>query len=208
MKKIKIGDTVKVIAEGATFTTYEDMAKKLKATKWTMGNKPDNGDIGLVVNIKKNKGCGSNYICLVDFGIDEAMVGDRGLELIETKPLGNTIRGDGEFVTKDSGKRKQFKEGMVRDISEDKTRYDLVYMPMLKRWADLMSRGAKKYGERNWELAESQEALNRFRESALRHMFQWFNGDIDEDHASAVFFNISGAEMVLKKLNDSKRTKI
>ena len=127
---------------------------------------------------------------------------------IGEKELGIMIRGDGEFVTKDSGKRKQFKEGMVRDISEDKTRYDLVYMPMLKRWADLMSRGAKKYGERNWELAESQEALNRFRESALRHMFQWFNGDIDEDHASAVFFNISGAEMVLKKLNDSKRTKI
>lgn len=120
------------------------------------------------------------------------------------KELGKIIRGGGEFITKDSGKRKQFKEGMVRDISENKTRYDLVYMPMLKRWADLMARGAKKYGERNWELAESEEALNRFKESALRHIFQWFNGDIDEDHASAVFFNISGAEMVKTKLNERK----
>lgn len=116
----------------------------------------------------------------------------------------NPRHEDAEFITKDSGKRKQFSEGMVRDTNEGKVRYDLVYMPMLKRWAALMTRGAIKYGERNWEKAKSQEALNRFRESAFRHFMQWFEGQTDEDHASAVFFNISGAEMVKTKLDEKK----
>lgn len=107
----------------------------------------------------------------------------------------------GGFSTKDSGKRVKFKDGMQRDVSIDKTRYDLLPTFMLKRFADLLQRGAVKYGERNWEQANTQEALNRFKESAFRHFVQWFDGETDEDHASAVFFNISGAEMILKKLN-------
>lgn len=109
-----------------------------------------------------------------------------------------------DFKTIDSGKRIKFKDGMMRDISENKVRYDLVYLPMLKRWAELMGRGAKKYGERNWEKANTQEALDRFKESAFRHFIQWLEGEIDEDHASAVFFNISGAEMITEKLYGKK----
>jgi len=106
-----------------------------------------------------------------------------------------------EFVTKDSGKRQEFASGMRRDVTEGKARYDLVHMPMLKRWADLMGRGAVKYGENNWQKATTQEELNRFRESAFRHFIQWFNGEApEEDHAAAVFFNISGAEYVKQRL--------
>ena len=106
-----------------------------------------------------------------------------------------------KYTTKDSGKRQQFSTGMQRDITEGKTRYDLVDMPMLKRWAELMGRGAVKYGSRNWEKAATAEELERFRESAFRHFIQWFNGEIDEDHAAAVYFNIAGAEMVKRKLH-------
>lgn len=105
-----------------------------------------------------------------------------------------------EFITKDSGERQEFTSGMVRDTSTDKPRYDLLDFPMLKRWAELMARGAKKYGENNWKKATGTPELNRFKESALRHMFQWLEGDTTEDHASAVFFNIAGAEMVKDKL--------
>lgn len=105
------------------------------------------------------------------------------------------------MITKDSGKRIKFKSGMVRDIQDDKPQYDLIYMPMLKRWAELMARGAKKYGRDNWKKAKGEEELNRFKASALRHMIQWFEGENDEDHASAVFFNISGAEMIKQKMN-------
>lgn len=107
------------------------------------------------------------------------------------------------FTTKDSGERQTFDSGMVRDIQTDKPRYDLVDWPMIKRWADLMARGAVKYGEHNWKKAEGEKELERFKASALRHLIQWFNNDNDEDHAVAVFFNISGAEMVKEKLKAS-----
>lgn len=109
-----------------------------------------------------------------------------------------------KFTTKDSGKRQSFNTGMVRDVQDDKPRYDLIYLPMLKRWAELMGRGAEKYGERNWEKAETLEELNRFKASAFRHFIQWIDGEEDEDHGAAVLFNIAGAEMVKNKLNEKK----
>jgi len=107
------------------------------------------------------------------------------------------------FITKDSGHRQEFTSGMRRDIAKNKARYDLVYMPLLKRWADLMGRGAEKYGENNWQKACTEEELNRFKQSAFRHFIQWFTGEApEEDHAAAVLFNISGAEYVKKKLEE------
>jgi len=106
-----------------------------------------------------------------------------------------------EFITKDSGKRQDYASGMRRDTQENKPRYDLIYMPMLKRLAELHGRGVVKYGERNFENADSVQEYERFKQSALRHMFQWFNGDLDEDHASAVLFNINAAEMVKDKID-------
>ena len=108
------------------------------------------------------------------------------------------------YITKDSGKREEFTSGMVRDTQDDKPRYDLLDWAMLERWAQLMARGAKKYGEENWRKASGEAELKRFKASALRHMVQYFRGDRDEDHAAAVFFNISGAEMVKTKMFDER----
>ncbi len=105
------------------------------------------------------------------------------------------------FVTKDSGKREAFGSGMVRDTQDDKPRYDLIDRAFLKRWAELMARGAKKYGEENWRKADGASELRRFRASATRHLFQWLDGDRSEDHAAAVAFNLAGAEMVQEKIN-------
>lgn len=107
-----------------------------------------------------------------------------------------------KFTIKDSGKRKMFKSGMQRDVQENKPQYDLVHLPMLTRWAIHMGKGAEKYGRKNWMLANGEEELERFKASAFRHLVQWFEGDESEDHASAVFFNISGAEYVKSKLNE------
>lgn len=106
------------------------------------------------------------------------------------------------FETKDSGERVEFSTGMKRDIQTNKPRYDLIGSgwDLIKRWGELMARGAIKYGELNFEKAATEEELKRFKASGLRHMIQWFEGDIDEDHAAAVCFNIAGAEMVKKKL--------
>ena len=104
------------------------------------------------------------------------------------------------FETKDSGKREEFTSGMVRDTQDDKPRYDLIDRSFLKRWAELMARGAKKYGEENWRKAAGEAELKRFRASAVRHMYQWLDGDTTEDHAAAVAFNLAGAEMVSEKI--------
>ncbi|MBP7118571.1 hypothetical protein KBA63_00645 [Candidatus Woesebacteria bacterium] len=122
--------------------------------------------------------------------------GEDELEFIEQAPK------KGKFKTKDSGKRQTFDTGMNRDVQEGKARYDLVYSPMLKRWAELMARGAEKYGERNWEKAETEEEFNRFKSSAFRHFMQYMDGETDEDHAAAVMFNISGMEHVKSKQNE------
>jgi hypothetical protein len=106
-----------------------------------------------------------------------------------------------EFTTKDSGKRQQFKSGMVRDVTEGKTKWHLVTSgPMLQRWAELLTRGAIKYDEDNWMKAEGTAEYKRFRESAFRHFLQWYRGDTDEDHAAATFFNINGAEYVKQRM--------
>lgn len=105
------------------------------------------------------------------------------------------------FVIKDSGERKAFAGGMVRDITEGKTDYGLVLDgPMFERWAIHLTKGAKKYAKRNWMKAEGEEEYERFRESALRHFMQWYRGARDEDHASAVYFNINGAEYLAEKM--------
>lgn len=110
--------------------------------------------------------------------------------------------------TKDSGERVEFSTGMVRDTNKGKIRYDLLIPedcehPMLVRWAELLTRGAVKYAERNWEKAQTVEEYERFRESAMRHfMACMLNADDGEDHAAAVMFNIQGMEYVKEKLND------
>lgn len=106
------------------------------------------------------------------------------------------------YAIKDSGKRAEFASGMVRDTSEGKLRYHRIAEgPMLKRWAEHLTKGAVKYpdvapGVANWTLAAGEEERQRFRASAFTHFMQWFYGEVDEDHAAAVFFNINGAEYV------------
>ena len=116
------------------------------------------------------------------------------------------------FVTKDSGERQEFISGMKRDTSEGKTQYHRIAEgPMLKRWAELLTRGAAKYkdisyGRANWTLAAGEEELARFRESAFRHFMTWFlEEDSSEDHGAAIFFNVNGAEYVKQKLQEQNR---
>lgn len=97
---------------------------------------------------------------------------------------------------------------MVRDVEDDKTDYTLVLDgPMFNRWAEHLTKGAKKYAARNWMKARGDEELKRFKRSALRHFLQWYWGHRDEDHASAVFFNINGAEYVEGLMSEVEQMK-
>ena len=109
------------------------------------------------------------------------------------------------FEVKDSGRRQEYVTGMRRDLQDGKARFDLTIPlngdDMLSRLAEHMRKGAEKYGERNWELAMTQEEYHRFRQSAFRHFVQWYKGEEDEDHAAAVFFNIQAAEYCKHRMN-------
>jgi len=112
-----------------------------------------------------------------------------------------------DYKTKDSGERKEFKSGMQRDSETGKPRFELITPldqkydeTLLYRWAMLMGRGAEKYSARNWEEANSVEELERFKESAFRHFMQAMSGETDEDHLSAVCFNLNGIVYLMDKL--------
>jgi hypothetical protein len=87
----------------------------------------------------------------------------------------------------DSGKRQEFNTGSVRDTNENKARFDLITPLALHRLAMHYSNGAKKYGDRNWEKGQP---LSRYIESAERHLFKLKMGFTDEDHESALVWNI------------------
>lgn len=108
------------------------------------------------------------------------------------------------YITKDSGKRKQFNSGMVRDIDEGKPRYDLIPPELLKRLADLYTRGAEKYGDYNWQKANSPEEYQRMKASAWRHFIDWSAGwNTEEDHAIATIWNIISYEWHTKHKLDN-----
>lgn len=103
--------------------------------------------------------------------------------------------GEPGYVVKDSGARQEYGSGMRRDIEEDKP--DLTYlveMEMAERYCYHLAKGAKKYGRNNWQLANSQEEIDRFGRSLLRHVWQYLAGEVDEDHTAAIIFNVDARE--------------
>lgn len=116
-----------------------------------------------------------------------------------------------QYETKDSGVRHDYASGMVRDTQQGKPRFALYLaegMPyedqFLTRIAALAGRGADKYGARNHELANSEDEVARFKESALRHMMQWLCGETDEDHAAAVAFNLFMHESCVWRIENAR----
>lgn len=88
---------------------------------------------------------------------------------------------------KDSGKRQEFLTGSRRDTQDGKGRYDLISPISLQRLARHFENGAKKYGDRNWELGQP---LTRYVDSAIRHIYAYLEGKRDEDHIIAGAWNL------------------
>ncbi len=91
-----------------------------------------------------------------------------------------------KFKVKDSGKRRKFKQGAVRDIVTGKGRYDLISPIAMQRLANHYENGATKYEDRNWEKGIK---LSRFLDSMIRHGFEYLSGSRVEDHLAAVAWN-------------------
>jgi len=80
---------------------------------------------------------------------------------------------------------------------------DIEYMPDYpkERFQALMARGARKYGEHNWMLGIP---LDRYFNSAMRHLLQWRFGDKSEGHLEAVMFNVMAAMETEKNIAEGK----
>jgi hypothetical protein len=91
------------------------------------------------------------------------------------------------FIVKGREEKQQFETGAVRDTQDDKPRPDLVSPFALERLAYVYSRGAQRYGDRNWEKGIP---YSRYLASAERHLMQFKKGDVDEDHLAQTVWNL------------------
>jgi hypothetical protein len=89
-------------------------------------------------------------------------------------------------MIKDSGTRREFESGAVRDMQEGKGRMDLLPACAIIRLAKHFENGANKYEERNWEKGIPTHS---FIDSAIRHLMKYLDGATDEDHLCAAAWN-------------------
>jgi hypothetical protein len=89
------------------------------------------------------------------------------------------------FVVKDSGDRRTFSTGSVRDRGDLKPRPDLISPFAMMRVGEHMRKGAAKYGADNWQLGQPFSEVTA---SLHRHLLQWEQGDQEEDHLAAIVF--------------------
>lgn len=97
---------------------------------------------------------------------------------------------------KDSGNRREFNTGAVRDMAEGKGRMDLLPHSAIIEISKHCENGAKKYGEHNVDKGIPTSSLC---DSAARHLAKYLAGHTDEDHLLASAWNLLWAiEMRVK----------
>lgn len=95
---------------------------------------------------------------------------------------------DPDSPLKDSGERRSFPTGAVRDAANGKARHDLIPVHALVLIGHQMRKGAEKYKERNWEMGMP---LSVFFTSAENHMLKLIAGYDDEPHLAAALWNLA-----------------
>ena len=111
-----------------------------------------------------------------------------GLDVREVSLVENPANPN--CAIKDSGERREFETGAVRDMSEGKGLMVVMPASALLRLSLHYEHGAKKYGKFNWQKGIP---VSSFMDSALRHIMKYLDGWDDEDHLAAAAFNILGA---------------
>jgi len=89
-------------------------------------------------------------------------------------------------MLKDSGERREFDSGAVRDAEVGKGRFDLLPMEALWELSKVFQAGAKKYAPNNWKKGIP---LSVFLDSGMRHMTKFVAGWEDEPHLAMCVWN-------------------
>lgn len=93
------------------------------------------------------------------------------------------------------GSIEEYAGGGKRGVVEE--RYDLVPPIGMQQVAVAMAEGAKRYGDLNWHGLPVSNCTNH----ALKHIYQWIDGNRDEDHLGHAAANLLMAAE-LEKRND------
>lgn len=93
------------------------------------------------------------------------------------------------YKIKDSGKRRKYSTGAQRDRGDIKPRPDLIHPYFISRFGLHLAKGAVKYDAWNWFKGMP---LSDWYASLKRHVEDLGMGLQDEDHASAIAFNVMG----------------
>ena len=93
----------------------------------------------------------------------------------------------------DSGDRREFASGAVRDMQEGKGDMASIPWESILRLSKHYEAGAKKYKRWNYRAGIP---LTSYMDSAMRHIAKYMCGCDSEDHLSAAVFNLLGAMLV------------
>lgn len=105
------------------------------------------------------------------------------------------------YEIKDSGHRREFGTGAVRDMSAGKGRFDLIPWEVIRALAIHYEKGCQKYGDRNWE---NGIPVSSFLDSAMRHLAQVIDGRDDENHLISALWNITCAYQTILWIQQGK----
>ena len=97
------------------------------------------------------------------------------------------------------------KGGFKREGKEGKIDYTLIPLDVLKDLAIHYTSGAIVHGEDNWKKAKD---IKTFKKSAARHFVAILNGDEDEDHYSALVWNINCLKWFKLNAKKEKGTRV
>lgn len=97
----------------------------------------------------------------------------------------------------DSGERREFETGAVRDMASGKGRMDLLPWAGILAVSKHCENGAKKYGEHNVDKGIPTSSLC---DSAARHLGKYLDGREDEDHLVAAAWNLLWALQMREKM--------
>lgn len=100
-------------------------------------------------------------------------------------------------MIKNTGDNPEYTTGSKRENKEGKGRMDLLPACALIRLSKHYEEGAKIYGDRNWEKGQP---IHQYIDSALRHICNYLDGAIDEDHLCAATWNLMGAMWTEEKI--------
>lgn len=145
--------------------------------------------IALLPGWQKSEGATGEYTVAKMIGLEaiDAMT----LQIINKGPeVEKSMKNGSEPVLesglKDSGERRKFMTGSVRDASTGKGRPSLLPIMALIEVSKHFEKGAIKYDERNWELGQPYSS---YYDSAQRHLMKFWGGATDEDHLTAYAWN-------------------